>query len=389
MPRRTKVLLIHNIVAPYRLPLFRALANEGSVDLTVWFMSQSARNRVWRPVLSSEVGFAYEILPKLEFNYISNDLFTYILNYSFPWRYVRQPFDLMIAAGWLDFASQAGFLLSKLLGRRYILWSESTANESSWRRSLARPLVQTIVAGSDAYIAVGTRSKEYLCALGAPEDDIFTAFSTVDVHWFQCRSRELALQRDAIKAELGIAGRRVVLYCGQFIERKGLRYLVEAFELIKARHPDTALAFVGYGPLQSELQATVARRRLADVHFLGAMELEDTARVYAVSDVFVLPSLEETWGLVVNEAMACGLPVVVTDCVGSSVDLVRNGENGFVVPAGDAVRLGDAISHLVADNSLRERFSACSARHIANFTPEHAASAFAAAVQHAMRRPDA
>ena len=107
-------------------------------------------------------------------------------------------------------------------------------------------------------------------------------------------------------------------------------------------------------------------------------------KIYALADVFVLPSVEETWGLVVNEAMACGLPVIVTERVGSSVDLVRDGENGYVIPAADPASLASRILGLLTDPPLLERMSSASAERIRQFTPERAALAFVDAVHAAM-----
>src|SRR5260370_21466793 len=120
MSAKTRVLLVHNIMAPYRFPLFRALANHPEIDLTVWFMSRAAKNRMWtQSEPQRELGFKYEVLPSIELNYFSRDLFTYIVNYTFPWRYGKGHFDVLVSAGWLDFACQAGFLTSKLLGRQF------------------------------------------------------------------------------------------------------------------------------------------------------------------------------------------------------------------------------------------------------------------------------
>jgi glycosyltransferase involved in cell wall biosynthesis len=143
---------------------------------------------------------------------------------------------------------------------------------------------------------------------------------------------------------------------------------------------------VGYGQARAEMVAQVARLGLSDVHLLDHVEVSDMPRMYALADIFVLPSLEETWGLVVNEAMACGLPVIASDCVGSSVDLVREGQNGFIVPAADAASIAERCLLLLTDEALLARFAQCSAERILNFTPQHAAEAFAEAVQHAMAR---
>lgn len=381
--RNIRVLLLHNLMTPYRYPLFREIAKQPGIELHVWFMARSASNRRWQAT-DEDLGFPYKVLPSFQLGYRGKDLFSYILNPTFPFKYTVEKFDVMIAAGWLDFSTQAGFLLSKLLRRRFITWCESTAYEPSWRRTLALPLVRTMVKGSSATIAVGKRSADYLLSLGAREQSLFTAYSTVDVEHFQNVSSQARLEREALKAKLGIRQDVVILYSGQFIERKGLRYLLEAYAEIKARHSNAALVLLGYGPLQSELAAAVASRGLADVHFVGHVEVEEIPEIYAVADVFVLPSLEETWGLVVNEAMACGLPVVVTDRVGSSPDLIHEGENGFVVPAADSAALAARIRQLVEDADLRLRFSQRSTRRIQRFTPAAAAQSFANAVHDAL-----
>src|ERR1700730_13376986 len=99
MPGKIRVLVIHNIMAPYRFPLFKALANHPDIDLCVWFLSRSAKNRMWRPD-DADLGFKYEVLPSVELRYFARDLFTYILNYTFPWRYIEQRSDVLISAGW-------------------------------------------------------------------------------------------------------------------------------------------------------------------------------------------------------------------------------------------------------------------------------------------------
>jgi glycosyltransferase involved in cell wall biosynthesis len=387
VPENLKVLLLHNIMAPYRFPLFRALAGRPGIDLTVWFMSRSAKNRRWAAAKDGreQLGFNYSVLPAIELRHFTRDLFTYIVNPTFPGMYARHRYDVLIAAGWLDFACQVGFTFSKLMRRKFILWSESTPNELSWRRTVAVPLVKTMVSGADACIAVGSRSKQYLEMLGARPPDIFTAYSTVDIAHFELVSSRARLTRDQRKEALGIKRRQVVLYCGQFIERKGIRDLVDAFAIVKREFEDVALLLVGYGPLQADLEWRVRELGLADVHFVGHAEVDEIPALYALGDIFVLPSTEETWGLVVNEAMACGLPVVVTDAVGSGPDLVEQGANGFVVQARNVEALANRVGELLRGPSLIAAFSRRSSELIHRFTPESAADQFAEAIHHTAR----
>jgi len=244
-----------------------------------------------------------------------------------------------------------------------------------------------MVRGADACVAVGTRSKDYLCSLGATEEQVFTGFSTVDVDLFRRISAVARVDQQKLRASFGIRRGRVILYCGQFIERKGLRYLIEAFAAVKEQLEDVALVLIGYGPMHGWLLSEVKRLGLSDVHILEHVEVTDMPRIYALADVFVLPSLQETWGLVVNEAMACGLPLIVSDKVGAGVDLVAEGMNGFVVPAVDWATIAERCLRLLRDDVLLHAFSACSLQRIELFIPSRVGGASVDAVDCANAPP--
>ena len=382
MSSKKSVVILHNIMAPYKFPLFAALAQDEKINLEVLFMSKSAKNRRWS-LGEKKLGFKYRILPKLEFNFFGKDLLTYIISYTFPFEFFRNKFDVLILNGWQDFACQVGILLCKLTGRRYIIWSESTVNEESWRRSLTLPLVKLMVRGADACIAIGTRSREYFEKLGAAPQKIFLAQYTVDVDHFTRESRVGQSEKNAIKAKIGISTSKVILYVGQFIERKGLKYLISAYNNLKKEIGDVSLVLVGYGPQKKQLEVQIGQKKIQDVFFKDHVELPEMPKMYAIADVFVLPSYEETWGLVINEAMAAGLPIVTTDKVGASEDLVRDSQNGFVVQARNSRALKLALEKIVTSEALRDKMGRKSREIIKDFTPERAAGVFAEAIKYA------
>jgi len=384
MYKKIKVLILHNYMAPYRFPLFREISKNSELDLTVYFMSHSAKNRRWK-VQPKKLGFKYEVLPKIEFSFLGRDLFTYIINYTFPIKFLKSNFDVVISAGWLDFASQIGFLLCKLTNKKFIIWSESTINESSWRRYITFPFVKFLVKQSDACVAIGTRSKEYLLKLGSISEKIFVGFSTVDIDLFRTKSKIYKKERKVIRKKLGIKTKRVVLYVGQFIERKGIIYLLKAFEELNKKYKDVTLLLVGYGPLKEKLIDYVEEHGLHNVIFISHIEVQKMPQMYSVADLFVLPSIEETWGLVINEAMACGLPVVTTEMVGSSVDLVKNFYNGLVVPERDYLSLHQSIQEIITDTKAITTMSKNSEELILNFTPKIVAKSFVKAVKYALK----
>jgi glycosyltransferase involved in cell wall biosynthesis len=161
---------------------------------------------------------------------------------------------------------------------------------------------------------------------------------------------------------------------------------LRAFAEVRARRECTLL-IVGSGPLESNLRRLVDRDRVPDVVFAGFLNQTSVAKAYACADAFALVSREhETWGLVVNEAMNFGLPVVVSDAVGCGPDLVVEGRTGFVVGRDDSHALADVLEGLVADAGLRSRLGSEGLARIEAWNPERAAEGVVEAVAAAVGR---
>lgn len=380
---KSKIIIIHNIMAPYRMPLFQKLSEMPSIDLEVYFLSESAPNRRWLVDRSYE--FKHKVLPGVTLSYHGRDLFSYIINLTVPLELVRSRCDLAVASGWADFACQAAFFTCKVGGIPYVLWAESTINEPSWRRTFSLPLVKLMVRGADACIAGGTRSREYLLHLGAAADKVFVAINTVDIDHFRSGSLLSAAERAALRRSLGVEGRTVILYSGRLTELKGVQYLLEAYGRLREEHAHLGLLIVGYGPKERSLKRLCVEQGIEDVHFVGHVEMEAMPKYYAISDLCVFPSVRDVWGMVINEAMACGLPVITTNKVGASADLIEHGVNGYVVEAGDPTALLEAMRRLVADPLLRGRMAENSRRRIRNFGLAQSVDGFMSAIEHVLR----
>ena len=137
----------------------------------------------------------------------------------------------------------------------------------------------------------------------------------------------------------------VILYCGRLSKEKSLFDLLEAYHLVNCK--EKSLIIVGDGELRKPLEEHVVKHSLDSVHFFGFRNRNEIAQYYATADVLILPSKRETWGIVVNEALCFGLPVIVSDQVGAARDLVRNGHNGFSFPSGDVKTLAARIQQLI------------------------------------------
>lgn len=344
--RKLKVALIHNIISPYRIPLFEELSKNPNIDLTVFFTAESEKNREW--IIKHNFLFDYKILPKITLN-LGKEIF-YHINPTIFRELFNGNFDIIVSAGYSSFTNQTAFFVAKFLRIPFILWSGSTENEPNLLRKLSLPLIKCIVKNSDAFIAYGTRAKEYLVKLGAPQNKVFISFNTVDTKFFKETCLALKDTKYDLKNKLGFNHEYIVLYVGQLIERKGLKYLLYAHKKLSKRY-NVGLVLVGNGKQKSELINLCKIDTINNVYFVDFVQKKDLPIYYSIADIFVLPSIEEVWGLVVNEAMACGLPIITTKYVGASEDLVVNGKNGYVVAPKDSLELYNSMLSLL-DNDL-------------------------------------
>lgn len=369
---KLKVAILHNIIAPYRFKLFNELAKK-DIDLTVLFMAEGSKNRKWNPDLyTGEIRFKYKVLPNIKLKLPIKDYTEYIINPTILFELTK--YDCVITAGWLDFSCQMTYLFSKIYGYKYIIWSESTLFEDSWQRRLALPYVKWAVKNASGYIAIGSRSKKYLETLGAPANKIEIAYSTVDIEHFADKSRLTLSEKNKIKKKIGIPEKNnVILYVGQFIPRKNVFSLIKAFSLLKEH---CSLLLVGYGPEKQALEGYILKNNITSVVFLPHQEVSEMPAYYGIADVFVLPSIEETWGLVVNEAMACGLPIIISDKVGCGSDLVKNEVNGFIYPVNNSDLFYSRLKKIIDNNELKKSMALKSSELIKEKSPSNAAKAF-------------
>ncbi|HEX5760593.1 MAG TPA: glycosyltransferase, partial [Thermoanaerobaculia bacterium] len=258
-------------------------------------------------------------------------------------------YDLLVTNGY----TRRVYLLGAALARRAgvatglrldsVLWGESGA-----RRRAKRLLLSGLLARAyDLFFGVGSRTLEYLRAHGVPPERTALFPYAVDVEHFRERSRRAAAERRAVRERLGVPlGARVVLSLAKFSSREAPWDLVRALS-----HPPcdgVTLVLAGDGPQRGELERAAAELAPGRVRFPGYVPYPELPALYAAADLFVHPAREERWGVSVQEALACGLPVVASSRVGAAHDLVLPGRNGALYAAGDAEelarRLGEALA---------------------------------------------
>jgi glycosyltransferase involved in cell wall biosynthesis len=263
------------------------------------------------------------------------------------------------------------------------------------RASLARRLVKRVALGRwfsrcAAFLTVGSLNEEFFKHYGCDPTRFFPVRHFVDNEWFAARatadSDRLSLLRDRWNVT---EGSLVVLFAGKFAEGKRPMDAIAAVERCKGA--PVHLLMVGDGPLREECEQYVINRALP-VSFTGFLNQRSMPDAYALADLLVLPSKTETWGLVVNEAMACGIPAVVSDGSGCAPDLIIEDETGLTFPVGDVSALSRAL-FLYANAPLRARREGLqAASHIASYNKVAAANEtvracqFAVAARHARER---
>jgi len=372
--RKKKIVLLHNLVYPPRTPLFNLINQNTKFDFKVLFLSLNAGNRQWKLDLN-KIKFPYKILSHMVINLKIEDCLYFIFNPTVLVDLWREKPDVIIGCGWVHPANYLALLYSRIRRKPFILFSESTVYETSWRRVLGLPLVKFMVKLADAYLTPGINAKEYLESLGAKKDKVFIVLNAVDSRFFYSKSRLSVQQKLKIKRKFKISEGRVILYVGRLERVKGIEYLFDAYKNLESERGDTALVITGEGPFKKQLKEKCKKERIKKVIFLGNIERNQMPRIYGIADLVVLPSWSEVWGLVINEAMSCGLPVISTESVGSSRDLIKNGVNGYVVKARDSQALYQAIKKVLS-NSKARKMGDNSRKIISDFTYQKMADGF-------------
>jgi glycosyltransferase involved in cell wall biosynthesis len=228
-------------------------------------------------------------------------------------------------------------------------------------------------------VVPGKASSEYLQAFGLSQKSIVTAPNAVDNNFFALESANARTRAAEIREKLKLPS-RFILFVGRLVPEKGIFDLLSAYA---AFEPDIrceiGLVFAGDGISRAELALRAKNISPGMICFPGFAQREELAALYALAEVLVLPTHSDTWGLVVNEAMACGLPIMVSNIAGCAADLVENGWNGCLVPPHDEKALSGALRLVLCQPELRQSMAAHSLERIQDYSPEACAAGLAAA----------
>jgi glycosyltransferase involved in cell wall biosynthesis len=335
---------------PYRAPLLDRVAALPEVDLTVVYAADTVARRTWRVEPRHRAVFLRGVRLPGAATILHHD---YPLTPGIVGALTDARPSVVVVSGWSTFAAQAAIAWCRLRHVPYVLVVEShdEGPRASWRRSVKGTVVPSIVQKAAGVLVTGTLAGNSMIARGASPARVHVFANTIDVEEFGERADRLAGRRPTLRRELGAeVDDVVVLSVARLVPEKGLDVLVRA--VADADDPGLLLLLAGDGPERARLEQLVAELGVRAV-FAGGIEWEKLIELYVAADVFALLSDREPWAVVVNEAAACGLALVLSDRVGAAHDLLVDGENGFLIPAGDVAAAARVLRALASDPALR------------------------------------
>ena len=234
-----------------------------------------------------------------------------------------------------------------------------------------------------AFLAVGSLNKQLYRSYGVPDHKIFDVPYAVDNAFFQARAAEATPNRDKLRASLGLTpDQPVVLFCGKLIPKKDPELLLRAFATLPSLTPSPppALIFVGDGELRPHLEQLANQLAPGQVHFTGFKNQTELPAFYDLCDLFVISSLFEPWGLVVNEVMNAAKPVIASSAVCSTPDLIDPHSNGAIFPIGDLTALTTSLHRFLSNPNLLKQAGQASLNRINSWSFQQALHGFQSAI---------
>lgn len=349
-----KVLFLANIPSPYRVDFFNELGKY--CDLTVIFERKKADNREWKT--SSSLCYKQIFLDGIN---IGNDT-AFCFSVC---KYLNSSFDKIIVGG---YSTPTGLLAILTLKMRKIKFYLNCDGGVIKKESKIKYYFKNKIIGSANYwLSSGKETNMYLKHYGAQEKGIyiypFTSVKKNDI----LETPITKEKRKRIKDSLNILDEKIIVFVGQMIHRKGIDLLIEVARNISS---EIVIYIIG-GDTPSEYINQVKKYNLNNVKFFKFMDKKQLFKYYQVADLFLFLSREDIWGLVINEAMANGLPIISSNKCIAGLELIKN--NGYIVNLEDIDSISDTISRLIFDSKKLNEFANNSLNIISNYTIENMA----------------
>ena len=350
-----KILFITNLPSPYRVDFFNELGKK--IDLTVCYERESSSERDAKWINKSKRTYK-ELFVSVKNIGVDRSIGFGII------KELKNEYDFVIISGWSSPSVILAILYCQIHNIPYIMEDDGgLINQNGEKHKLIKKL---LLRKLFAYFTTTSENISVITSLGVEQNKVYKyPFSSVmnsDISEGKSKKQKV----DEIRKSLGINENNIILAVGQFIDRKGFDVLLKAFSNM---NDDCGLYFVGGEPTKHYLDI-VHQNNIQNVHFIGFTEKEKLKLYYAAADVFVLPTREDIWGLVINEAMAAGLPVITTNRCGAGIELIKNNQNGYLVQVDDIDNLSEKIHVIINNKDLKNKMENNATEVIKNYTVE-------------------
>lgn len=388
-PRRWKVAVLNSHPIQYFAPLYRHLTESGEFEIVALYASDFSLRGARDPGFGQAVVWDVDLLKGYKAVFLGDRAKRrtpggfWSLVCPELWSEIRNgDYDAL----WLHGHSYAMCLLAliaaKSCGVRVFMRGETHLGlqRSRLKAAIRTPIMNLLYRLCDGCLAIGTANHEFYRAMGVPERKIELVPYTVDNRRFIDQSTISSAERARILGQFGLPEELpVILYASKFQRRKHPDDVLRAAAVLQERYGLSVL-MVGSGEMEKDLMQLSAQLGLEHIAFAGFLNQSELPKIYGSCDIFVLPSENEPWGLIVNEVMCAGRPVVVAGGVGCAADLVSEGLNGFLCEAADVDSLVRALEPLLANPDLRNQLGKASLEKIGRWGYEECRSGLKAAL---------
>lgn len=392
--RRYRVLAVATHPVQYHVPLFQRMDGRDDLDLHVAYCTMKGAEAAHDPEFNTSVQWDIPLLEGYTWTHEAN-----VGNGRRSFWGLRNPgVGKLIREGHFDAVlcyvsyTRATFWIAYRAARAtktaFLFGTDTTTltplDGRKWKRRVKKHLWPRLFRLADEVIVPSSGTRDLMRALHIPEDHItLTPFVVDNDRWLAQSAR---VDRTAVRASFGASNQdAVVLFCAKLQPWKRPLDLLKAFA--NARIGKSVLVFAGDGPMRDELEEEAEELGIRDnVRFLGFINQTHLPAIYAAADVMVLPSVYDAFGVVVNEAMLCGCPVIASDHVGAARDLIEQGKNGFVFPCGDTAALSSALRQMLADRGRLVEMGRAARARMETWSPRENIEATMEAVARATAR---
>jgi glycosyltransferase involved in cell wall biosynthesis len=370
---KTRIAVVNSHPIQYFAPLYAYLNRSPVLEVTALYCSDYSLRGATDPGFKQQVTWDVDLLCGYQAVFLGERARTRIprgfwsLVVPEVWREVRSgKYDAVILHGHNYAANFLALLAAKTKGIPLMMRCETHLGlqRKGVKRMVRRLVMGVFYSTFDRFLAIGTLNRAFYLAMGVPPEKIVLVPYSVDNERFARASALSDVERREVRRSLGLPeSAPVVLYASKLMRRKHPDDLLRAAANLRERGLEFSVLIVGTGEMEQELKQLSRTLKLTNVVFAGFANQSELPRLFAAADVFVLPSENEPWGLIVNEVMAAGLPVVVSRELGCVPDLVIGGETGFVHATGDLDAIANALERLLGNSALRDRMAgACRER---------------------------